>query len=532
MAFGLSALWGGAPRALSHRPQPLRIGEAARAREMLAGRWRLAGAEARGAAEAGPWRLAPPTPEFAAALHGFGWLDDLAAADTAAARRAAQSWSFGWIALHPEGAEADAPEVAARRLTAWAEHAGLILRDASADLERRFAGAMAAQAKRLARAPRTEAGTEAAAACLLAELCLTAAPRRRARAAARLGAAAVAEIGEDGGVAGRNPEALAEALGRLAGAARHLRDAGAAPNGDLDAAVARAAGALRAIRMRDGGLPRFHGGGMGAPGRLDQVLALAGPAGPDRRGAMGFTRLAGGRVSVVVDAAPPPAGVLAQASTLAFEMAAGPRRLVVNCGPGAGLGGDWAAACRATAAQSTLSLDGVSSSRIAAEARGPGPHPFAHGVRNVGAETAEDLEGSWFLGAHDGWLEGHGLIHARRLFLSPDGRDFRGEDRLEPPEADPRAAARAARAADGIGFAVRFLLSPEVAALARPSGDAVRLELPEGAWEVSARGGALSLAEGAFIPDGGDAPAATRQILVSGRLDGYSARITWGFRRL
>jgi len=58
--------------------------------------------------------------------------------------------------------------------------------------------------------------------------------------------------------------------------------------------------------------------------------------------AMGFARLAGGRTTVIVDAASPPdgrAGGSAHASTLGFEMTSGRRPVIVSCGSGAVRGG-------------------------------------------------------------------------------------------------------------------------------------------------------------------------------------------------
>jgi hypothetical protein len=54
--------------------------------------------------------------------------------------------------------------------------------------------------------------------------------------------------------------------------------------------------------------------------------------------AMGFARLALGRVSVIADAAAPmlgPRSTTAHAGTLSFEMTSGDDPLIVNCGPGA-----------------------------------------------------------------------------------------------------------------------------------------------------------------------------------------------------
>lgn len=320
-------------------------------------------------------------------------------------------------------------------------------------------------------------------------------------------------------MANRSPEDLCEALVLLESAAAMAVETGLEPGARLTGALDRAQGALRALRMRDGALPRFHGGGPGRPGRLDAALALAPRRGGEaaRAEAMGFVKLTAGRLAAVIDAAAPPATETAHASTLAFELAAGSRRLVVNSGPGGAFGGDWYAACRATAAQSTLSLEGVSSSRV-----GPGDGRFRSGPAAVSAQTTQDVDGAWFLGEHDGYLESHGLVHRRRLFLSPDGRDFRGEDALISP---------AGAAGEGLGFAVRFHLHPDAADAVQGLQDGARLALPDGAWRFTVRGGTPSLAESVYFDPQVEAPRATRQIVVAGRVAQGTARVVWSVAR-
>lgn len=527
------------PRELCFRPEPMWIGDAAAARRLMSGVYLFAAHEVR-AKDLGPWRIAPPTPAFAEALHGFGWLDDLAALGTREARRTAQSWVFGWIAAHGEGqGEGWAPEVAGLRAIHWLERADFVLDGASADLTRRFLKSLSIHVRRLRKtadqAPEGLARLRAASGLLHAVLATDPGEGARQAAARRLGAAAEQAVDADGGLASRCPERLCEALILLAAAARRLKEAGLEPEPPHMEAVFRAQSALRALRMRDGGLPRFHGGGPGDTGRLDHALSLAHPrkAPPPRDRAMGFVRLSAGRSTVVVDAAAPPRGPGAHASTLAFELAAGATRMVVNCGPAEAMGGDWAAACRATAAQSTLSIEGVSSSRIGASTRGPGPHPFVEGPRAVEVETAQDLEGAWFLGVHDGYAASHGLAHRRRLFLSPDGRDFRGEDVLEPPDA--RAAGRLRKALKphgerGLPYALHFHLHPAVEA--GQDGEVVMLTLPEARWRFVVGGAEAKLRDSVYFEPGETEPRPTRQIVVASRLTGDSARIAWGFQRL
>ncbi|MGR3783756.1 MAG: heparinase II/III family protein [Albimonas sp.] len=528
-----------APRELAFRAEPLWIGDAAAGRRLMGGTFRFAGQEVR-ARELGPWRLSPPSQDFADALHGFAWLDDLAALGTRDARRTAQSWVFGWIAQHGDGQGAGwGPEVAGQRAMHWLERAEFVLDGASDDLLRRFLKSLAVHAKRLRKgldqAPEGLGRMRAASGLLHAVLATDASAAGRAAAARRLAAAAALAVDEDGGLASRNPERLCEALILLAVCARRLREAGVEPERAHAEAVFRAQSALRALRLRDGGLPRFHGGGPGAPGRLDHALSLAHPrkAPPPRDRAMGFVRLSAGRVTAAIDAAAPPKGRNAHASTLAFEMAVGGARLVVNCGPAGAAEGDWAAACRATAAQSALSIEGVSSSRISSTARGPGPHPFVEGPKTVEAETTQDLDGAWFLGVHDGYAASHGLAHRRRLFLSPDGRDFRGEDLLEPTDARTRARFEKVlrnHGPVGVPFAIHFHLHPDVEA--ELDGEIVILTLPESRWRFVVTGASAKLRDSVYFEPGEAEPRAARQIVVPARLTGDSAVVAWGFQRL
>ncbi|HBB84531.1 MAG TPA: heparinase, partial [Sulfitobacter sp.] len=72
-------------------PEPRTIGSFARGRQLIAGNYLFAGSLLT-APQTAMWELAPPDHVFAAELHGFAWLDDLAAVGDARARTAAQDW--------------------------------------------------------------------------------------------------------------------------------------------------------------------------------------------------------------------------------------------------------------------------------------------------------------------------------------------------------------------------------------------------------------------------------------------------------
>lgn len=522
-------------------PEARDQGDPARGRRLLQGRLRI-GQELVDAAGATLWDLAPGEPE-AVQLHGMAWLDDLAAVGGTRARALAQDWVGEWVARFGRGEGPGwTPDLAAERLLRWVGHARFLLHP-KGEGEAEFARACAAQAAflerrwRRARGPR---GRLAALAALLhAGLALPGQRPAAARAAQALGQEAAAAVDPGGAIASRNPQELMEIMGLLAGANAALASAELPQEAAVAAAVARSAPVLRALRHADGGLARFHGGGRGAPGRLDHVLAAAGRRPLAPRGTlapqMGYLRLAAGRTTVILDAAAPPQGedsLAAHASTLAFELTSGRRPLVVNCGPGQDFGARWRRAARATASHSTLALDATSSSRLATPLPGEGFSRLADGPKRVIVETAAPgSDGLKADVAHDGWRTLYGLTHARMLRLAPDGRSLEGEDLLTTlTGTDALTFDRALDQSRGLGlaFALRFHLHPDAQAEVLADGT-VGIALRSGEdWVFWAEGEAeVTLEPSVWLERGRLEPRETRQIVLAGRALRPQTRLRW-----
>ena len=356
-------------------------------------------------------------------------------------------------------------------------------------------------------------------------------------AAQGLGREATRAVDEAGALASRSPEALLDVAALLAGAGRAMTDLAPEASQAVAGAFARAAPILRALRHGDGGLARFHGGGRGSEGRLDEVLAQAGRsrAGPPGTLAMGFARLHASRVSVIADAARPPQGAAsaeAHASALAIEVTSGRHPLVVSCGPGRAFGAEWRRAGRATPSHSTLTLDHLSSSRLAAPRPGEAGGRLAEGPSRVVFEPGSGLRVEM---AHDGWRATHGLTHARTLDLAPDGGWLVGEDLLTTLTAtDGRLLDRAIDRSEGLGLAVhvRFHLHPDVEAGAGEDGR-VDLGLPGGErWALSQEGAAeIAIEPSAYLEEGAEAPRLSAQVVLVARALGPSTRLRWTLAR-
>ena len=524
------------------QPEPRTIGSFARGRQLIAGNFLFAGFLIEGPGT-GLWDLPMPDPAFEEALHGGAWLDDLAAVGDREARVRAQAWVFDWIARFGTGKGPGwTPDLTGRRLIRWINHAILLLNGQDRAAADRFFRSLGQQTIFLSRRwksaspglPRFEALTG----LVYAGLSLTGMERLAGPAAAALARECDGQIDAEGGIPTRNPEDLLEVMTLLTWAAAALSQAGRTPAPAHLAAIERIAPTLRALRHADGGLARFHGGGRGAEGRLDQALAQSGVRATMAAGlAMGFARLHGGRTTVIVDAAAPPQGrasANAHASTLAFELTSGRRPLIVNCGSGAGFGADWHRAGRATPSHSTLGILGYSSSRLGPDGMlGRGTRGLLTEVpQQVWVQPDPDSDGTRLLCGHDGYAPTHGMTHVRDLDLSSDGRTLRGTDTLGAmtPEDRKRFEVLFDRTGlQGIPFAIRFHLHPDVDATLDLGGAAVSMALKSGEiWVFRHDGtGDLALEPSVYLESGRLRPRATRQIVLAARVLDYACQLGW-----
>lgn len=534
------------PTALHTMPQPQSFGDIARGRQLLAGLVRVDG-EVVEAPGVSLWDIAADASgPGAQSFHGFKWLDDLAALGGAQAQILAQNWLGDWIDRFGRGGGPGwTPDLTAQRMTRWIAHALFLLGGPGSALSQRYFRALGQQGIYLSRrwktAPSGRPRFEALTGMIYAGMSLSGLEASVTPAKKELDAVCASEIDSQGGIATRNPEDLLEVLLLLTWAADALDDRGEAPGLEHIRAIGRIAPTLRALRHADGSLVRCHGGGRGTTGLLDEALSRTGVAKTATAPVvMGYARLVGETTTVIADAAAPPLGaaaLTAHASTLAIEMTTGRHPLIVNCGAGVTFGAEWRRAARATASHSTLSVDGTSSSRLTTRSKNPNSSEVLADVPSlVTAQPFEDAETSGLLMTHNGYVPTHGLVHARHLTLSSNGRTLEGTDTLAAPDPDARLAcdrALASTGGKGIPYSVRFHIAPGVDAEVDMGGAAVSLVPDSGeVWVFRAKGAAISLAPSVFLERARLKPRAAKQILLSGRLFGYAADVRWSFTRI
>ena len=527
------------PTGFLSQPEPRTIGRFIKGQQLVAGQVLLAGHLVE-LDEQSIWDVPQPSPGFTDALQGFGWMDDLAALGDRSARDTAQDWTFEWIERYRDGSGPGwTPELTGRRVIRWINNAVLLSAGQPDPNVEAFHLSLAQQtlflAKRWSATPPGLARIEALTGLIYAGLSLRGMEGHVDTAADGLAEECKLRVDADGGMPTRNPEDLLEIFTLLNWAALTLAESGRKARAEHSAAIQRIAPTLRTLRHSDGGLARFHGGGRGGEGRLDQALATSGVKKAAAPGlAMGYARLHGGRTSLIMDAAPPPTGDAAydaHASTLAIEVTSGRRPMIVSCGSGAEFGAAWHKAGRATPSHSVLGLDGFSSSRLVGDGENlrltGGPH-------EVHAQSVTDDGLSGIVAGHDGYMPTHGLGYVRRIEMSSDGRMIHGEETLAAvSEAEQVTFDEALSRERGIPFSLRFHLHPDVDASLDLGGTAISLALKSGEiWVLRYEGKyRLQLERSVFLEKGRLEPRAAKQVVLSGVALDYATRIRWSLAK-
>jgi uncharacterized heparinase superfamily protein len=517
-------------------PQDLRTRDPSFWREIEVGQFGLAGSLALLDGKS-PFEARPPSEAWARALHGFGWLRHLEAAEEFDAQDTARRLALEWTARYRGGGGGLPwqPEVMARRIISWITHAGFLLEDADAKCYDAITESLGFQLVRLSAtwraAPVGPPRLLALIAIVLGDLTIADHERQLNDAERLLSEELARQILPDGGHKSRNPALLVELMLDLLPLSQCFVARGRPVPQELSAALNRSLGMLRYMRMGDGSLARFNGTGIADHAHIATVLAYgAGTGKPMMTHApqSGYVRFQSGDTILICDAGTPPpleyAGS-AHAGCLSFELSHGPQLILVNGGTPRSREKDWLTKSRATVSHNTLCLGEKSSSKMVR-------HPFledlagANPIRYPNAVLAQtsDEEGDLVLEAsHDGYYHRFGLWHSRTLRLAADGMRLEGKDRI-------CGRTHTVRLKTDLPFSIHFHAHPSVN-MTEPSEDGtVILQLPDGEqWCFRAEGAKVFIEEGVFFADS-SGPLRTPQIVLRGATYGEN-ELTWTLAR-
>ncbi len=469
------------------------------------------------------WNYDGEEPVQSEFLNSFEWLRDLRALCGSLARNQGQQMICSWARSFPNWEkESWRGEVTGRRIAMWIAHHEYFCAGLPEESEDLFYTSLIRQAKHLYNivgSLEEIALLEAAKGLIYAGLAVEGRERWIEHALSVVESGLADQVLPDGGHASRSPGRLMKAL-QLVLDIRAALAAGDYPVPDwMNEAVASMGNALRFFRYGDRRLAVFHATQEENQEEIDSTLAQAGLRGKALQSLpeSGFERMEMGRSLLMLDCGGAPAYPYdrhAHASPLAFEFSYGKERLFVSCGTHP-TSLEWRDALRATSAHNTASLD----YRNAFEIRKDGH--FGRRSSAVHRERQETREEILIDASHNGYVSLNGITHMRRLYMTDEGHDLRGEDTFTSCINLVRS----------VEIAIRFHLHPRVTVSLVNNDTEALLRMPGGVgWRFRFGAGVLALEDSIYLGDENE-PRKTRQLVIYGHTTGEYASVQWSLKK-
>ena len=470
-------------------------------------------------------------------LHGFTWLDDLAARGDKAAIEIAQKWIFSWIEKYGSGSGAGwTPNLTGRRLIRLIHHEEIILHDLSEKKINIYFRFIYKQAnflsKRFYKTHEINMNFEAIVGLIYCGLYVEGFDSFITVATEYLSRECRDKIDEDGGILSRNPEELLEIFTYLVWVAHGLHDADWTPSQAHIEAINRIAPTLRHLRHTNGSLCRFNGSLGKYSGELDRYLFLSGNKKKTTKILkMGYARLEGGRTSIIQDAGSLPnlfQSNLAHASVLGFELTHGRQPLVVNCGSGANFGRDWCKAGRATQSHSTFCVKGQSSAKLTRSLsyNSKLTEFLSQGPTEVVINKSKVRGGTELTVSHDAYASKFAVNLERKLELSDNGEILIGNDQIAMLSTRDRSKEISFH---DLEYEVRFQFHPEVTVQILDN-DMVKINSKfAGVWILKALNLTPSIQPSYYFCEGHSSPIPTQQVVFLTKFNDFLKQVRWSF---
>ena len=470
-----------------------------------------------------PWVATGASDKWLCQINDFTWLRDLRVLENTEALKCAQRLTHDWVicnqdvgaaALNPTGWRAD---IIGKRLFAWISHWHLFFESGELNFRHDLLKSIARQIRHLRRvaahAPLSDGNISALKGWLVACLTLDSEAKYLEVASDSLSWILDEQILADGGHISRNPAKQLSVLRDLVDIRLAFRTAKVETPTSLQIAIDKMAPMLRFYRHGDKGLALFNGSNAENIDDINMLLSYADARGraPSQAPHSGYEKLKAGKLCVFMDVGnPPPQNPHndLHAGILSVEVSVGKERMIVNCGATPNAGKSWQGQERTTAAHSTLCLADTNSTSLSKD-----------GARRakVTSEHLEEEGSHWLTASHDGYQSNFQTIHTRRLFMTADGEDLRGEDSLEGP-AD-------------LDYNIRFHLHPKLRVSILHNQASALLKLPNGeGWRLRVSGAEMKLMDSIYFGDGGELKRA-QQILLSAKTLENATTVKWALRR-
>ncbi|MDC3169457.1 heparinase II/III family protein [Paracoccaceae bacterium] len=281
---------------------------------------------------------------------------------------------------------------------------------------------------------------------------------------------------------------------------------------------------LRYLQFGNGSLVSAHGGCLGNYNRYVKFLGeITDYERGDKVCDLGFKRLDGARMSVIIDARAPLYGKrdrIAHASFSSFELYYGSRAIFVNCGGGSRFGHEYRKYCQSSKAHNVLLFNEKSQCSFGKKffSKGTPYYYMKDGPRDTETNFINSITEKIIELSHDAYKKDYGIFVDRRISVDLVKNRVMGQDMVNP-DGEPREKLK-----DTV-VCLYFHVHPSIVCRKKKSG--VLIEIPgDKKMFFTHKGGDLTMEKSTYIGDFFE-PQEITKLVIRNNVEKSESKINW-----
>ena len=281
---------------------------------------------------------------------------------------------------------------------------------------------------------------------------------------------------------------------------------------------------LRYLQFGNGSLVSAHGGCLG---NYNKYVKLLGEIINNKRGDkvcdLGFKRLDGARMSIIIDASPPLYGKrdrISHAGFSSFELYYGSKAIFVNCGGGSRFGHEYRKYCQSSKAHNVLLFNEKSQCSFGKKhfSKSTPYYYIKDGPRNTEANYSNSITEKIVELSHDAYKKDYGISVHRRLSVDLVKNCVMGQD-IVNPDGEPREKLK------DTAVSLYFHVHPSIVCKKQRSG--VLIEIPgDKKMFFTYKGGNLTMEKSTYIGDFFE-PQEITKLVIRNNVEESESKIHW-----
>ena len=288
---------------------------------------------------------------------------------------------------------------------------------------------------------------------------------------------------------------------------------------------------LRYLQFRNGNLISAHGGCLGDYNRYVKLLGeIKKYRGGDEVSNLGFSRLDGARMSMIIDTSPPLYGNrfgIAHAGFSSFELYYGATAIFVNCGGGNRFGQEYRKYCQSSKAHNVLLFNEKSQCSFGKKpfSRNNSYYYLKDGPRNTKLNFENSITEKIVELSHDAYKKDYGISVNRRLSMDLVYNCVKGQDSVFPIRNDPK------KNLIDSSISLYFHVHPSISCKIKRNGVLLQIPGNKKMFFTYTGGGNLTLEKSTYIGNFFE-PQDITKLVIENSVQQSESKINWKIEEL